>query len=162
MDIGNQQLKVQKASSGIAQVAGEMGVNAMSMLAGTTAVDPELSRVVQLLNMVTPEELMDQQDYEEIKEDVEEECSKYGEIVKIVIPRPVGASRSSAGVGKIFVKYKTPEAATKALQALAGRKFSDRTVVTTYFPEVSSYTVFGQVIQANSGLFKENFEVEAW
>jgi splicing factor U2AF subunit len=64
MDIGPKSLKVQKASSGIAQVAGEMGVNAMSMLAGTTAIDPELSRVVQLLNMVTPEELMDQQDYE--------------------------------------------------------------------------------------------------
>jgi splicing factor U2AF 65 kDa subunit len=64
MDIGPKRLKVQKASSGIAQVAGEMGVNAMSMLAGTTSVDPDLSRVVQLLNMVTPEELMDQQDYE--------------------------------------------------------------------------------------------------
>jgi splicing factor U2AF 65 kDa subunit len=64
MDIGPKRLKVKKASSGIAQVAGEMGVNAMSMLAGTSAVDPDLSRVVQLLNMVTPEELMDQQDYE--------------------------------------------------------------------------------------------------
>jgi splicing factor U2AF 65 kDa subunit len=69
---------------------------------------------------------------------VEEECGKYGEIVKIVIPRPIGGSRNSAGVGKIFVKYQTAEAATKALKALAGRKFSDRTVVTTYFPEVSS------------------------
>jgi hypothetical protein len=69
---------------------------------------------------------------------VEEEVAKYGEVVKIVIPRPVGASRQSAGVGKIFVKYQTAEAATKALRALAGRKFSDRTVVTTYFPEVRS------------------------
>jgi splicing factor U2AF subunit len=79
----------------------------------------------------------------EIKEDVAEECSKYGTIVELKIPRPVGGSRQSAGVGKIFVKYDTPESCQKALKALAGRKFADRTVVTTFFPE-------------------ENFDVAAW
>lgn len=66
-----------------------------------------------------------------------EECSKFGIVVDLKIPRPVGGSRQSAGVGKIFVKFDTPETAKKALEALAGRKFADRTVVTTYFPEVS-------------------------
>ena len=65
MKLGDHLLKVQKASIGITQVAGvEMGVNAMSMLAGTTSTDSELSRVLQLLNMVTPDELMDNDDYE--------------------------------------------------------------------------------------------------
>jgi splicing factor U2AF 65 kDa subunit len=65
MELGDKRLKVQKASIGITQVAGvEMGVNAMSMLAGTTSTDAEESRVIQLLNMVTPEELMDNDDYE--------------------------------------------------------------------------------------------------
>ncbi|KAI1128904.1 hypothetical protein F5Y10DRAFT_164699 [Nemania abortiva] len=145
MVIGEKNLKVQKASIGITQVSGvEMGVNAMSMLAGTTASnDAEMSRVVQLLNMVTPEELLDNDDYEEICEDVEGECAKYGQVVAMKVPRPIGGSRQSAGVGKIYVKYDTTESAKKALQALAGRKFADRTVVTTYFPE-------------------ENFEVGAW
>jgi len=57
-------LKAKKASIGITQVAGEINVNAMSMLAGTTSVDPDVSRVLQLLNMVTPDELMDNDDYE--------------------------------------------------------------------------------------------------
>ena len=48
-------------------------------------------------------------------------------------------SRQSAGVGKIFIKYEDAESAKKALQALAGRKFADRTVVTTYFDEVCHY-----------------------
>lgn len=39
-------------------------------------------------------------------------------------------------MGKIFVKFDTTESTTKALKSLAGRKFADRTVVTTYFPEV--------------------------
>ena len=131
-----------------------MGVNAMSMLAGTTALESDETRVVQLLNMVTPEELTNNDDYEgmsapflwycmygqltnaEILEDVRDECGKFGTILDLKIPRPVGG-RQSAGVGKIYIKFDTPESAKKALRALAGRKFSDRTVVTTFFPEVS-------------------------
>jgi hypothetical protein len=64
MDLGEKRLVVRKASIGVTQVAGEMSVNAMSMLAGTTSTDPDMSRVLQLLNMVTPEELMDNDDYE--------------------------------------------------------------------------------------------------
>jgi hypothetical protein len=74
--------------------------------------------------------------FKEICEDVKEECSKYGKVLDIKIPRPSGGSRQSAGVGKIFVKFDGPESARKALQSLAGRKFADRTVVTTYFSEV--------------------------
>ena len=39
-------------------------------------------------------------------------------------------------MGKIFLKYEKPEEAKLALEKLAGRKFADRTVVTTYFDEV--------------------------
>ncbi|OAA64354.1 U2 snRNP auxilliary factor, large subunit, splicing factor [Niveomyces insectorum RCEF 264] len=145
MELGDRKLKVTKASIGIAQVTGmEMGVNAVSMLAGTVSVDStEISRVVQLLNMVTPDELMDNEDYEEICDDVRDECVKFGTVLDLKVPRPTGGSRQSSGVGKIFVRFDSAESATKALKALAGRKFADRTVVTTYFPE-------------------ENYEVDAW
>ncbi|KUJ24061.1 uncharacterized protein LY89DRAFT_679312 [Mollisia scopiformis] len=144
MELGDKHLKVQRASIGHTQVSGlEMGVNAMSMLAGTTSTGLEDGRVLQLLNMVTAEELIDNDDYDEICEDVKEECEKYGRVLDMKVPRPSGGSRQSNGVGKIFVKFDTPESAGKALRALAGRKFADRTVVTTYFSE-------------------ENFEVSAW
>ncbi len=77
----------------------------------------------------------------EICEDVQEECAKYGTIVTMKIPRPSMGSRQSAGVGKIFIKYEDAAGAKKALQALAGRKFADRTVVTTYFDEVCANSV---------------------
>jgi hypothetical protein len=65
MELGDKHLRVQRASIGHTQVAGiEMGVNAMSMLAGTTSQGLEEGRVLQLLNMVTPEELIDNEDYE--------------------------------------------------------------------------------------------------
>ena len=156
MELGDQRLKVQRASIGVSQAAGlEMSVNAMSMLAGTTSTDLEEGRVLQLLNMVTPEELMSDEDYQgndwqtrkgdhvhtnattEIVEDVQEECEKFGQVLAIKIPRPSLGSRQSSGVGKIFVKFDSPESAKRALATLAGRKFADRTVVTTYFSEVN-------------------------
>lgn len=72
-------------------------------------------------------------------EDVKEECEKYGPVLGIKIPRPTMGSRQSSGVGKIFVKFNNSESAQKALAALAGRKFADRTVVTTYFSEVKHF-----------------------
>ncbi|KAI6783763.1 Splicing factor U2AF 50 kDa subunit-like protein [Emericellopsis cladophorae] len=144
MTFGEQNLKVSKASIGPTQIANfDTGVAAISGLAAQAGNDADHTRILQLLNMVTPEELMDNDEYEEIREDVKEECSKFGTVLDIKVPRPAGGSRQIAGVGKIFVKFDTPESTTKALQALAGRKFADRTVVATYFPE-------------------ENFDVGAW
>ncbi|KAK2800453.1 hypothetical protein FQN50_008127 [Emmonsiellopsis sp. PD_5] len=144
MELGNKRLKVVRASIGTTQASGlDMGVNAMSMYAKTTSQDLEAGRVLQLLNMVTPEELIDNDDYEEICDDVREECVKYGQVLELKIPRPTGNNRQAAGVGKIYVKFDNNESASKALKALAGRKFQDRTVVTTYFSE-------------------ENFDVNAW
>ena len=81
--------------------------------------------------------------FAEIVEDVQEECEKFGRVLAIKIPRPSMGSRQSSGVGKIFVKFDGPESAQRALATLAGRKFADRTVVTTYFSEVrSSYLPF--------------------
>jgi splicing factor U2AF 65 kDa subunit len=65
MELGDKVLKVNLASIGFTQASGlEMGVNAMSMFAGTTSTDLEEGRVLQLLNMVTAEELIDNDDYE--------------------------------------------------------------------------------------------------
>ena len=66
MEIAEQNLKVVRASIGMKQasaIGGAMSVNAMSMLAGTTADNIETGRVIQLLNMVTPDELMDKEEY---------------------------------------------------------------------------------------------------
>lgn len=144
MELGDKLLRVRRASIGMKQAAGlEMGVNAMSMLAGTTSQDMEGGRVLQLLNMVTPEELLDNDEYEEICQDITEECEKFGEVLEMKVPRPSSGSRQAAGIGKIFVKFADNESAGVALRTLAGRKFADRTVVTTYFSE-------------------ENFDVNAW
>lgn len=100
-----------------------------------------------------------------------EECQKYGTILAMKIPRPSMGSRQSAGVGKIFIKYEDPEQAKKALQALAGRKFADRTVVTTFFDEVCSspvlfWAVFSFLVCRMANMYdatrQASFDVNAW
>ncbi|MEQ2188251.1 hypothetical protein GOODEAATRI_013128 [Goodea atripinnis] len=80
------------------------------------------TEVLCLLNMVMPEELVDDEDYEEILEDIREECCKYGNVRSIEIPRPVDGVEVP-GCGKIFVEYVSPADCQKAMQALTGRKF---------------------------------------
>ncbi|KAF2132985.1 hypothetical protein P153DRAFT_364229 [Dothidotthia symphoricarpi CBS 119687] len=142
--LGDGNLKVSRATVGVQQVTGlDGGVGAISMLAGASAVEGhEHSRVICLMNMVTSDELINDEEYDEIKEDIEEECGKYGPIVETKIPRPAGA-RVNLGVGKIYIKYQDTDSAQKAIKALAGRQFSRRTVVATEFSE-------------------EGFDVEAW
>ncbi|KAJ4342784.1 hypothetical protein N0V95_006878 [Ascochyta clinopodiicola] len=142
--LGDGHLKVSRATVGLQQTTGlDGGVGAISMLAGAEATkDQEHSRVICLMNMVTSDELINDEEYDEIKEDIEEECGKYGPIVEVKIPRPAGA-RINLGVGKIYIKYQDTDSAQKAIKALAGRQFSRRTVVATEFSE-------------------EGFDVEAW
>lgn len=68
MELGDKHLKAQRASVGNTQSSGtgELSVNAMSLLAGTTSDGLEQGRVLQLLNMVTAEELIDNEEYEGI------------------------------------------------------------------------------------------------
>ncbi len=58
------------------------------------------TEVLCLLNMIMPEELLEDEDYEEILEDIREECCKYGTVRSIEIPRPVDGVEVP-GCGKV-------------------------------------------------------------
>lgn len=93
------------------------------------------SNVVCLTQVVSADELRDDQEFEEILEDMREECGKFGTIVNIVIPRPAPSGEFPPGVGKVFIQYLDTQDSTKAKSALSGRKFGDNTVVAAYYPE---------------------------
>lgn len=90
------------------------------------------TEVLCLMNMVTPDELEDEEEYEDIVEDVKEECGKYGIVRSLEIPRPIKGI-DVPGCGKIFVEFNSIIDCQKAQQALTGRKFSNRVVVTSYY-----------------------------
>lgn len=64
MEIGDAHVKVKRASIGAQQVAAiDMNVNAVAMLAGTVSGDASKGRVLQLMNMVTLDDLINDLDY---------------------------------------------------------------------------------------------------
>ncbi|KAF8737769.1 hypothetical protein AX14_012335 [Amanita brunnescens Koide BX004] len=122
--------------------------------------DPETlnARILLMLNMVTSEDLIDDQEYGDIYEDVKDECSKYGEVEDLRIPRPMKRDKSkwgdaghqaaqealradeAAGVGRVYVKYVDGRSATEAMKNLAGRSFAGRSIIGTLLSEDSQTT----------------------
>lgn len=87
MELGDRYLVVQRASVGQGQksnagggrgpsgdIASDVARLAPGIMAGSSEAEGNPTRVLQMLNMVTPEELVDDQDYEDIIEDTKEEC----------------------------------------------------------------------------------------
>ncbi|GAA5958263.1 hypothetical protein JCM3765_004773 [Sporobolomyces pararoseus] len=115
-----------------------------AILAAGQSGEGEPTRVLQILNMVAIEELCSDQDYEEILEDVKEECTKFGKVEEVRIPRPVRTSQGRVDVklseavkdlGKVFVLFDQKEETTAALKAIAGRQFGGRLCICAYASE---------------------------
>ncbi|KAL3645247.1 hypothetical protein CASFOL_010427 [Castilleja foliolosa] len=93
------------------------------------------TKVVCLTQVVTVDELKDNDDYEDILEDMRSECGKFGSLVNVVIPRPLPDGEMPPGVGKVFLEYADNEGAIKARQGLHGRKFGGNEVLAVFYPE---------------------------
>lgn len=113
-------------------MAGELGPSpsqpAMAVPAPTAHATT--SRVVELQNMLSDEDLSDDQAYQEVLEDTKEECEQFGNLLSVVIPK-----KGEKGEKKIFLEYASLQDAERALQALGGRTFDGRRVQATYFSE---------------------------
>ncbi|XP_017018799.1 splicing factor U2AF 50 kDa subunit [Drosophila kikkawai] len=134
MQLGERKLVVQRSIASGKIVANAPvpvlqvpGLNASFLTTGTP------TEVLCLLNMVLPEELLDDEEYQDIRNDIQLECAKYGEVRSLKIPRPVGKSHSPQGCGKVYVQFECVADCEKALKALTGRKFSGRIVMTAYY-----------------------------
>ncbi|RZC49531.1 hypothetical protein C5167_017957 [Papaver somniferum] len=62
------------------------------------------TKVVCLTEVVTADELKDDEEYEDILEDMRVEGGKFGTLMNIVIPRPQPNGEPSLGLGKAFVE----------------------------------------------------------
>lgn len=101
---------------------------------GVIATEPA-TKVLCLTQLVPVEDLLDDKEFEDIYQDIQDECSKYGELQNLVIPRPSPTGESIPGLGKAFVEYTSTDGSSKAKAALNGRKFAGNTVLAVYYPE---------------------------
>jgi splicing factor U2AF subunit len=176
MELGDRYLVVQRASIGAKGISSTPGMPTVEeyntgMGAGIipkpimpALVDPSNganSRILLMLNMVTPEDLVDDTEYEEILEDIRAECGNYGQVESVLVPRPgkkektgwvpgsANAEREQAdqqaeGVGRVYVRYVDAAGAGSAMRALAGRSFAGRSIIATLLGDEAN-SLFEQV-----------------
>ncbi|KAK9666772.1 hypothetical protein RND81_14G210100 [Saponaria officinalis] len=93
------------------------------------------TKVVCLTQVVTADDLRDDEEYQDILVDMKEEGEKFGSLVNIVIPRPGPNGELAPGVGKVFLEYADTDGSSKARSGMNGRKFGDNLVVAVFYPE---------------------------
>lgn len=91
--------------------------------------------ILLLLNTVAPDTLEDDDQYQDIVQDIQDECERFGKVTEVIIPRPLEGAEIP-GLGKVFIKYESAKDAAEAHRSLAGRKYEDRVVLTTFFDEI--------------------------
>ncbi|KAK9054229.1 hypothetical protein SSX86_025307 [Deinandra increscens subsp. villosa] len=142
--MGDKTLTVRRANQGQIQPKPEqesillhaqqqIALQRMMLQPGAIGTPP--TKVLSLTQVVTEEELVNDEDYEDILEDMKIECGKFGSLVNVVIPRPNPNGEPVAGVGKVFLEYADTESSTKARAGLNGRKFGGNQVVASFYPE---------------------------
>jgi len=90
------------------------------------------SKVLCLKNMVGSEEVDEQ-----LQEEIEEECSKYGDVENVIIYQERQSEDDDAEIlVKIFVEFGHPSHAKKGRDSLHGRFFGGRTVVAQVYDQV--------------------------
>lgn len=118
-----------------------------------STVDAAPTPVLLLEQMVSPSDLTDDSEFDDLLLDIQEECEKFGRVRRLVIPRPLITTSSAsttnsapstdsgprvaddAGVGRIFVEFETTSSAVDARQKLHGRRFNASTVVATFYDQ---------------------------
>ncbi|XP_017077385.2 splicing factor U2AF 50 kDa subunit [Drosophila eugracilis] len=133
MQLGDRRLVVQRSiPGGKSSLLGQMSALQVPGLPSLQSTGGVATEVLCLFNMVLPEELLDNEEYEDILTDIKQECAKYGEVRSIRIPRPIGQNPPQ-GLGKVFVQFESVQDCQKALTALSGRKFSGRIVMSSFY-----------------------------
>lgn len=104
--------------------------------------------------MVSTEELYDEDEYAGVLEDVHEECSKFGLIASVTIPRPPERlkveeksifdgpieapptpTEKVCPIARIYVEFERQEDCLRALNALAGRRYGGHIIVTSLYSQ---------------------------
>ena len=122
------ELQLNNAAS--APAPAPVAVAPIQAAAAAAPAGPTPTPVVELKHMLTQQDLDNDEEFKEIMEDTREECSSFGLLKNVIIPR------SGPGATKIFLEYTTSEDAAKAIAGLAGRTFDGRQVVASYFDQV--------------------------
>ena len=91
-----------------------------------------------LKNVVSLQENHEPEDFKELEFDVLDEMVKFGSVIRTHVPRPPkygGDPQIQQGLGKVYVRFESLKDAENAKKCLLKRRFNDRMVETSFYPE---------------------------
>lgn len=100
------------------------------------------SNVIVMSNMTIEEDLVDDELFNELIQDIKEECEKHSKVISINISRKKEEIDTKDGedddidkiYGKVFIEFQTNNDAEKVLKVLIGRKFNNQIIKGKFFP----------------------------
>lgn len=102
------------------------------------AFHPKL-KVIQLINTVTAADLIEDESFKFIEQDIYQEASSFGKVISMKIPRPPHdyspgiLQLTQPGIGKVYIEFENEKVALGALMSMAGRTYNDRTVLCAFY-----------------------------
>jgi hypothetical protein len=95
------------------------------------------TRIIEIANIASVKELLDDEAYSELIEDTKLECAKFGEVLSIFACRPKRADgdHHNKDVGLIFVEFGSIEVAAASATVLQGRTFDGNAVGVRFISE---------------------------
>jgi hypothetical protein len=122
---------------------------AYALLGINATVLPKPTRILHLMNVASIDDLLKDEIFEEILEDIREECSRFGHVISLKMPQPPAWSdqqldRSRVtepfwGMGRVFVEFDHVEDSKMALNNIAGRKYNGRYIIGGFWDEKRFY-----------------------
>lgn len=136
VELKGQHLGVKLAGEATAVDVGAMDLSKLGL---TPTGSEEPTMVVLLENMLEADELLDDEEFDDIYQDVREKLGSYGQVMELLIPRPESADQKREdwprGVGKAVVRFASPFESKRCSEEVGGREFSGRRVLVSYLTE---------------------------
>ncbi|XP_051184220.1 uncharacterized protein [Lolium perenne] len=96
------------------------------------------TRVVRFAKMISLDLLQDDEVYQEVLDELTKEARKFGDLVKVVVPRPGHGAADHpvvAGAGEVFLEYACLDHSIQCRIGLDGEWYDGRKIIAGYFPE---------------------------
>ncbi|KAG1368738.1 putative protein phosphatase 2C 55 [Cocos nucifera] len=124
--MGDKTLILRRANQGLAQARPEQedvlpqAQQQVALQKLAYQMVPLPTKVVCLTQVVSADELENDEEYEDIVEDMRSEGEKYGKLVNVIIPRPGPNGEPSPGVGKVLGSIGSPKGSGLDLADVSG------------------------------------------
>ena len=93
------------------------------------------SKVLCLNSIIKGIDIEEEEKYNEIKEDLKNECEKYGKVLEVFMPRKDVEDNDTPGMGNAYVMFDNVEQSKLARKFLSMKKFNNKLIYIQYIPE---------------------------